>query len=111
LFASRENLAYFPAEILKRGVQHAAPGIKNDGPICGDDFVLATHRLAQTALHAIALDRFAQSARRSKAKARGCGVVAGTQAKGSEVTAGHANTGLIDAAELRGPQNPPLFWK
>jgi hypothetical protein len=70
---------------------------------------MMTHRRSHAPFHPVALHCFAQRARRGEAKARDTARLAFPQAKGGKVAAGHADTGLIDMAEFRGLENPPVF--
>lgn len=67
---------------------------------------MAAHRLPHPALHTVSNHCLTQGARNSEPEAGWHGVTNSGQAESDKIAAGHADTALIDLAELRRPDNP-----
>ncbi len=107
MFASCKYAADFAAQIVKRRFENGSPWVEDYRPIFRERVELRPHCFAHTTLEAIALNGISERARDGKAEARWDGRAIEAQAEGGEIAAGHADTGLIDVAELSGPDNAP----
>ena len=106
--ASRKYAADFAAQLVKWRIQHVSPGVEHHRPICWEGRNLAAHRFFHTAPDAIPFHCFADRARDRKSETRRRGPLL-AETEGSKVAAGHADTGLVDLAEFRRPENPLRF--
>ncbi len=67
---------------------------------------MAADRLSHPALHTVSNHCLAQRARNGESKTGWHRLPASGQAESDKIAAGHADTALIDLAELRRPDNP-----
>jgi hypothetical protein len=109
--ASQKNPADFPAQILERRFQGAAPWIEYNRPVWRNAAQLTAHSFSHPAFQSIAFDRLSQAARNRKAESCRHRWAVSTQTKCGKKATADANTGFIDLAEFRGPENPSWLRK
>ena len=103
-----QHPADFAAQVVIRRSQNRAPGIEHYRPVVRKHRALCANSFAHATFHTVTQHGFAQRSRDSKAKAGRNTLVTGPQTKGCKVTAGDADTGLINRAELGRTENPPV---